>query len=55
MLVQKWWDIYEDESLDYNMDMGVAANEGVAEPVLFQPLIASAMSQARAVQFVAAP
>ncbi|KAK8711470.1 hypothetical protein V6N13_146752 [Hibiscus sabdariffa] len=51
MLVQKWWDIYNDESLDYNQ---LTAAEGETEPVNLQPFLA-ALSEAGPVQFVAAP
>ncbi|KAF8039745.1 hypothetical protein BT93_B2074 [Corymbia citriodora subsp. variegata] len=58
MLVKKWQDIYEDESLDYKKDAmaaGAAATAGgVAEPVNMQPFIA-ALSEAGAVQYVTAP
>ncbi|KAF8014877.1 hypothetical protein BT93_H0617 [Corymbia citriodora subsp. variegata] len=59
MLVKKWQDIYEDESLDYKKDAmaagaAAAAAGGVAEPVNMQPFIA-ALSEAGAVQYVTAP
>lgn len=50
MLVKKWWDIYNDESLDYKKPAG----DGDAEPVNLQPFIA-ALSEAGALQYVAAP
>ncbi|GMN52250.1 hypothetical protein TIFTF001_021405 [Ficus carica] len=52
MLVKKWWDIYNDDSLDYKKPVG--ATEGDAEPVNMQPFIA-ALSQAGAVKYVTAP
>ncbi|GLU07221.1 hypothetical protein SLE2022_241860 [Rubroshorea leprosula] len=51
MLVQKWWDIYNDESLDYKRPV-VAEDD--AEPRNLWPLIA-ALSEAGAVQYVTAP
>lgn len=52
MLVKKWWDIYEDESLDYkNCALAPAAE---AEPVNMEPFIA-ALSEAGAVPYVTAP
>lgn len=51
MLVKKWWDIYNDDSLDYKKPVG--AIEGDA-PVNIQPFIA-ALSQAGAVKYVTAP
>nr|AZP53713.1 galactinol synthase 8 [Manihot esculenta] len=51
MLVKKWWEIYNDESLDYKKR---GAGEGDAGPVSLQPFIA-ALSEAGAIQFVAAP
>lgn len=51
MLVQKWWDIYRDESLDYKKPV---VAEGDTEPRNLQPLIA-AVSEAGAVQYVTAP
>lgn len=52
MLVKKWWDIYNDESLDYKKP--TAAADGEAEPVNLQPFI-DALSNAVAVQYVTAP
>ena len=51
-VVKKWWDIYNDESLDYKKQAAVDTDR--AEPVNFQPFIA-ALSEAGAVQYVAAP
>ncbi|KAK3415363.1 hypothetical protein EUGRSUZ_H00906 [Eucalyptus grandis] len=55
MLVKKWWDIYEDESLDYKKKAAVAAAaQGEAEPVNMEPFFA-ALSEAGEVQYVTAP
>ncbi|XP_065851882.1 galactinol synthase 2-like [Euphorbia lathyris] len=48
ILIKKWWDIYNDESLDYN-----AAIDGGAESGR-KPLLA-ALSEAGAVRYVTAP
>lgn len=55
MLVNKWWDIYNDESLNYKKI--VVQNEGAVEAGALQPLIAAAVTEgnARAVKYVAAP
>ena len=50
MLVKKWWDIYNDESLDYKKPVEVADGEEVKMP----PFLA-ALSEAGAVQYVTAP
>lgn len=50
MLVKKWWDIYNDESLDYKKPSA----DGNAGSVNLQPFI-DALSDAAAVQFVTAP
>lgn len=53
MLVNKWWDVYNDESLDYNPDVHGRLMQ--PEPVSgLQPLLA-AMSEAGVVHFVTAP
>jgi len=52
MLVKKWWDIYNDESLDSKKLVADSATD--AEPVNLQPFIA-ALSEAGAVQYVTAP
>lgn len=56
MLVKKWWDIYNDKSLDYKRtpNTEAAAVTLPSEPVNLQPFIA-ALSEAGAVQFVTAP
>lgn len=51
MLVKKWWDIYNDESLNYKKPVRA---DGEAEPVNLQPFIA-ALSETGAVQYVTAP
>ncbi|GLU16707.1 hypothetical protein SLE2022_331250 [Rubroshorea leprosula] len=52
MLVKKWWNIYNDESLDYKKP--VVAEAGAAEPVNLQSFIA-ALSEAGVVRYVTAP
>ncbi|GLT38100.1 hypothetical protein SLA2020_123670 [Shorea laevis] len=52
MLVKIWWNIYNDESLDYKKPVVVEA--GDAEPVNLQSFIA-ALSKAGAVRYVTAP
>lgn len=57
MLVKKWWDIYEDGSLDYkNCPQAAAAvaAEGEAELVNMEPFI-TALSEAGTVEFVTGP
>ena len=44
MLVKKWWDVYNDESLDYKPPV----------PVSLQPLI-RALSEAGTVHYITAP
>lgn len=46
MLVNKWWDIYNDENLDYE---GPAATEEPNQPIL------ATLSAAGAVKYVTAP
>nr|ADW78840.1 galactinol synthase [Solanum commersonii]ADW78841.1 galactinol synthase [Solanum commersonii] len=58
LLVKKWWDICNDESLDYKRPVGMNQVNviGAAGAVnQLQPLIAAAMSQAGAVKYVTAP
>lgn len=56
LLVKKWWDIYNDESLDYQRPVGTNQVIGAAGAVnQLQPLIAAAMTQASAVKYVTAP
>uniref|UniRef100_A0A2N9JBX0 Hexosyltransferase n=1 Tax=Fagus sylvatica TaxID=28930 RepID=A0A2N9JBX0_FAGSY len=50
MLVKKWWDIYNDESLDYKKPVEAANGEAVK----MQPFLA-ALSEVDAVQYVTAP
>ncbi|XP_065851712.1 galactinol synthase 2-like [Euphorbia lathyris] len=47
-LIKKWWDIYNDESLDYNAATGGGADGGR------KPLLA-ALSEAGAIRYVTAP
>lgn len=58
LLMKKWWDIYNDESLDYKNAVAVN-NQLIADAAeavnQLQPLIAAAMSQAGAVKYVTAP
>ncbi|CAN4113358.1 unnamed protein product [Withania somnifera] len=55
-LMKKWWDIYNDESLDLNRPTGTNQVRSAAGAVnQLQPMIAAAMSQARAVKYVTAP
>ena len=58
MLVKKWWEIYNDESLDYNglavAEGGVSATVEVAQDGLKQPILA-ALSKAGAVKYATAP
>ncbi|KDP23361.1 hypothetical protein JCGZ_23194 [Jatropha curcas] len=50
MLVQKWWDIYNDESLDYRNTVAAAGgDEGGMQPFL------AALSEAGVVHYVNAP
>ncbi|KAJ0080397.1 hypothetical protein Patl1_22461 [Pistacia atlantica] len=51
MLVKKWWDIYDDESLDYK---NTAATAPEAEPVTLEQLMA-ALSEAGVVHYITAP
>lgn len=56
ILVKRWWDVYNDTSLDYK---GAAATEGVVVPAAAeeerkQPLLA-ALSEAGAIKYVTAP
>ncbi|KAK4406901.1 Galactinol synthase 1 [Sesamum angolense] len=55
MLVKKWWDVYNDDTLDYKKP--VVHNDGAMESGALQPLIAAAMTEANApaVKYVAAP
>ncbi|XP_062003569.1 galactinol synthase 2-like [Rosa rugosa] len=54
MLVKKWWDIYDDESLDYKNCIGAAESGNGTEQVNLQPFMA-ALSEAGDVRFVTAP
>ncbi|PRQ42438.1 putative inositol 3-alpha-galactosyltransferase [Rosa chinensis] len=54
MLVKKWWDIYDDESLDYKNCIGAAESGNGTEQVNLRPFVA-ALSEAGDVRFVTAP
>ncbi|CAI0459566.1 unnamed protein product [Linum tenue] len=54
MLVKKWWEIYEDESLDYGNWVGSEAAVVDPEAVNVQPFLA-ALSEAGVVHYVTAP
>lgn len=59
MLVKKWWDIYNDTSLDYKKPSAPGARVAVVggaegEGVNMQPFI-EALSEAGVVQYVTAP
>ena len=51
MLVQKWWDIYNDESLDFKP---MLEEDAGVTPVSLHPFVA-ALSEAGEVQYVTAP
>ena len=53
MLVQKWWDIYNDESLDYKKQQ-IGAVVAAEQAVDMQPFI-EALTEAGAFQYVTAP
>lgn len=56
MLIKKWWDIYNDETLDYKKPVPVTDVSDAEPKVNLQPLIAAAMSEAAGtVHYVAAP
>ncbi|CAF1874331.1 BnaC04g51460D [Brassica napus] len=52
MLVNKWWDIYNDDSLDYKKSVGDLVEE--SDVVNLKPLI-SALTEAGPVKYVTAP
>lgn len=56
MLVQKWWDIYNDETLDYKNYLAAneAAAQAEAEQVNLQQFLA-ALSEAGVVHYITAP
>lgn len=58
MLVNKWWEIYNDKTLDYKKRTTMMINDyGVvmpAEPMNMGPFIA-ALSEAGRVEYVTAP
>lgn len=53
IMVKKWWDIYNDKSLDYKKPLGGVLEDG-NEKVSMQPFI-EALSEAGPVQYVTAP
>lgn len=57
MLVKKWWEVYEDESLDYQNILKSAAESNkqeTADSKLTTPLI-SVLSEAEVVNHITAP
>jgi inositol 3-alpha-galactosyltransferase len=54
MFVKNWWDIYNDESLDYKK-LPPAADGDQAEAVNMQPFLSALSEAACAIQYVAAP
>ena len=55
MLVKKWWDIYNDESLDFKgLPFSPADADDEVEAVAKKPLRA-ALAEARTVKYVTAP
>lgn len=56
MLINKWWDIYNDETLDYKNNLLTVPNDAAADTTNLQPLIAAAMSEAAGgVHYIKAP
>ncbi|KAF4370055.1 hypothetical protein G4B88_028332 [Cannabis sativa] len=55
MLIKKWWDIYNDESLDYKKPIGSAVGGVQAEAVNMQPFIDALSKAAGRVKYVTAP
>lgn len=53
MLVKKWWDIYNDPSLDYEKKNS-SGNEGTVNGVDVEPFV-RALSEVGQVQYVTAP
>ncbi|KAK6143834.1 hypothetical protein DH2020_024182 [Rehmannia glutinosa] len=51
MLVKKWWDIYDDDTLDYNPGIAAAA----VVPAADEPQLTAALTEAGVVHFIAAP
>lgn len=57
MLVKKWWDIYNDPSLDYEKQListGTEAQQTVLNGVEVEPFVQS-ISEVRRVRYVTAP
>ncbi|XP_042375121.1 galactinol synthase 1-like [Zingiber officinale] len=56
MLVSKWWEVYNDESLDYKVPAIAAAPEEATEAEeVKQPLMSAALSKAGEVKVIKAP
>lgn len=55
MLVQKWWDIYNDESLDYKKQQSGAVVAAAAEQAVDMKPFIEALTEAGAFQYVTAP
>lgn len=57
MLVKKWWDIYNDKSLDYSFGSAasVEARNGTEQVNLQKSFKAALLSEAGDVQYVTAP
>ncbi|KAG6509400.1 hypothetical protein ZIOFF_027388 [Zingiber officinale] len=56
MLVSKWWEVYNDESLDYKVPAIAAAPEEATEAEeVKQPLMSAALSKAGQVKVIKAP
>lgn len=53
MMVKKWWDIYNDPSLDYKKK-NFSGNEGTVNGVDVEPFV-QALSEVGQVQYVTAP
>ncbi|KAK6116519.1 hypothetical protein DH2020_049724 [Rehmannia glutinosa] len=44
MLVKKWWDVYDDESLDFNGEDGVAGEDAFSKPSILASMPEPAVS-----------
>ncbi|KAL6278459.1 hypothetical protein ACE6H2_022060 [Prunus campanulata] len=55
MLVKKWWDIYDDESLDFKNIVAAAEAGNGADQVDLQQAFKAALSEAGVVNFITAP
>ncbi|KAK4751090.1 hypothetical protein SAY87_004572 [Trapa incisa] len=54
MLVKRWWDIYDDQTLDYRK-VPTISNESEVQAIDMQQFMAAALAEARKVKYVAAP